>query len=232
MTEIKTLYLGLTACFVCSACAPPTPTDWELASRANTPAAYEQFVASHPGSTYAAQAMERIANVDMRKAEAALRAVERWHLEQLLPSGRVLHFDEQARARAMAERIGTRLILKEVRVKGFLKDHPPLVKGITFTETGLRTEFPHDGIMFGMDINNPIGADGRFELSVPLAMEGYIHRYSGKSELKAGESRWLIGEGAKFDRLSFAPIQDAGYVYVRGKGKVVLENGREILLGY
>ncbi len=54
-----------------------------------------------------------------------------------------------------------------------------------------------------------------------------IYRYAG--EVKMGPYTF-IGEGDKTNRLTFAFI-DSGYVYLRGKGKVVLPDGRTVSLG-
>ena len=42
----------------------------------------------------------------------------------------------------------------------------------------------------------------------------------------------FISEGDRFNKLTFAVIQDQGYVYLRGKGKVISADGSEKLLGY
>jgi len=55
-----------------------------------------------------------------------------------------------------------------------------------------------------------------------------IHRYNGKVVLENGYR--FIGEGDKYNRLTFS-LFDEGYVYLRGKGKVILPNGKIIKLG-
>ncbi len=55
-----------------------------------------------------------------------------------------------------------------------------------------------------------------------------IHRYDGRVEREDGYT--FIGEGDKWNRLTFA-VLDTGYVYVRGIGRVVLPDGKEVTLG-
>lgn len=42
----------------------------------------------------------------------------------------------------------------------------------------------------------------------------------------------LIKQGGKLDRLTFDLIENLGLVYLRGKGRIMLKNGKEVRLGY
>jgi hypothetical protein len=59
--------------------------------------------------------------------------------------------------------------------------------------------------------------------------DGSVHRIKGTITT---DTCTLINEGAESERLTFAVIQPHGYVYLRGKGKVILPDGREVALGY
>lgn len=54
-----------------------------------------------------------------------------------------------------------------------------------------------------------------------------IYGYDG--EVDMGRYKF-IGEGGKQNRLTFVLV-DVGYVYLRGKGKVVFPDGRIVVLG-
>lgn len=58
--------------------------------------------------------------------------------------------------------------------------------------------------------------------------EGSIYRFDGQVKL---DNYTFIGEGNKLNRLTFVSLTQ-GFVYVRGKGKVILPEGKEIKLGY
>jgi hypothetical protein len=42
----------------------------------------------------------------------------------------------------------------------------------------------------------------------------------------------FVGEGDEINRLTFSLIENKGYVYVRGKGRVISKEGKEVRLGY
>ena len=55
-----------------------------------------------------------------------------------------------------------------------------------------------------------------------------IHRFDGAIEINGYR---FVGMGNKTNRLTFALIENVGYIYLRGKGMVVLKNGEEVKLG-
>jgi len=85
----------------------------------------------------------------------------------------------------------------------------------------LETEYPGDG---------PLEFDERMIAKVPLG-DGSVHRYKGKY-------RWIVARGVyefvgdKEDPLTFVLLNDIGYVYLHGKGKVIFPDGKEIRIGY
>ena len=82
-------------------------------------------------------------------------------------------------------------------------------------------EFPGDRIPLLFGVPN-----------IPFAPSS-IHRFVGKVNLEIdGQVYSFIGEGDKLHRLTFGVIKNIGYVYLRGKGRVILKNGKEVKLGY
>lgn len=100
--------------------------------------------------------------------------------------------------------IGNRFHIKEIKPRCFSK----IVLRYTKTKDAMRGEFDED--RFAMD-----------ECAIG------IYRYDG--EVKMGPYTF-IGEGDKTNRLTFVFL-DVGYVYLRGKGKVLLPNGQTVALG-
>lgn len=74
--------------------------------------------------------------------------------------------------------------------------------------------------------------DGKTGMFSPPSGYDSVHRFVGKIEFKIGNVYAFIGEGDKLNRLTFALIQNIGYIYVRGKGKAILKEGTEIKFGY
>jgi hypothetical protein len=64
--------------------------------------------------------------------------------------------------------------------------------------------------------------------SINIWTQGRLHRYDGKINC-AGYT--FVGEGDEKNRLTFV-VLERSYVYIRGKGRVILPNGQEIKLGY
>jgi hypothetical protein len=89
----------------------------------------------------------------------------------------------------------------------------------------LTSEFPGDTVemRFGM-------TGGDAGITAPWGA-GSVHRFDGRVEMD-GIDHVFIGEGDKPDRLSFGLTKNVGYVYLRGKGRVISSNGKEVKLGY
>ena len=111
--------------------------------------------------------------------------------------------------------------------------------GIVFSEgpkegsTLISTEFPGDtlviGLGLGFTLNEPLEVTGE----IILEAETYnvqIHRFRNKVATTSGYI--FIGEGDDLNLLTFARLVNVGYLYLRGKGQVILPNGEEVKLGY
>jgi len=86
----------------------------------------------------------------------------------------------------------------------------------------LAMEFPNDRIPFSLGV-------GQSGTSIPLA-HGSVHRFDGAVRLIEGYR--FIGEGERPYRLTFGIVKDQGYIYLRGKGRVITPSGEEVRLGY
>lgn len=80
------------------------------------------------------------------------------------------------------------------------------------------------------DLELTVGVSGgQVGLSMPWGKDS-IHRFVGKVEITPKYT--FIGEGDDSHRLTFGLLEGVGYVYLRGKGRVVSKQGKEVKLGY
>jgi hypothetical protein len=139
--------------------------------------------------------------------------------------------------------VGNRFVIKEIMPQSEGSGSLTIMTAAATKERANRTylgrgyvgamEFPGDNIPFAL-----------FEVSIPFG-NGSIHRFLGNVKLedifylskvtgKVDGAVVFIGEGDEGDkrnRLTFCVLKDVGYVYLRGKGKVIT-NGKETPLGY
>lgn len=125
-------------------------------------------------------------------------------LSQPRAKERVPEIEDRLLRQLQTEGVGNRFHIKELKPRCYSK----VVLRFTKSEGKILGEFDED--VFGFA-----------ECAVG------IYRYAG--EVRMGPYTF-IGEGDKANRLTFAAI-DSGYVYLRGKGKVVLPDGRTVSLG-
>ena len=110
--------------------------------------------------------------------------------------------------------------------------------GIVFGEGSkgslkVSTEFPGDLLYLagglGFTLNEPMELHGQISLKEdPYNLR--IHRFRGKVPIASGYT--FVGEGDNLNLLTFARLPDLGYVYLRGKGQVILPTGDVVKLGY
>lgn len=115
------------------------------------------------------------------------------------------------------EGIGDRFVIEEIKPRDDGTECRLTIKEVTSLTSRYVTEFPEDKILFSMF--------GKPELWGKFS----IHRYDGR--IKYADNYCFIGEGDIMNRLTFV-LLDEGYVYVRGKGRVILPNKEEVELGY
>lgn len=84
------------------------------------------------------------------------------------------------------------------------------------------TEFPNDQFPLSLDL----------PVQPKIFGDGSIHRFNGEISMNRGKYQAIVGEGDRLNRLTFGLFKEVGYVYVRGKGKLLLKDGSEIKLGY
>jgi hypothetical protein len=81
------------------------------------------------------------------------------------------------------------------------------------------SEFPWDCLVYGFS-----GDSKGFG-------NGSILRFKDKVKFEFQDYSFIIGEGSKFQRLTFVLVSDK-LVYMRGNGKIIKKNGEEKKLGY
>lgn len=88
---------------------------------------------------------------------------------------------------------------------------------ITVVGPLLITEYPKDFIV-GLSPTLPLG-------------DNSVHRYKGERIMSFGNREYKFN-GDKDNPLTFVLLKNIGYVYLYGKGKITLPDGKEKLLGY
>lgn len=60
-----------------------------------------------------------------------------------------------------------------------------------------------------------------------------VHRFIDTVKLSYDNINYtFVGEGDKSSRLTFVLLKNLGYVYLRGKGRVILNDNKQVMLGY
>ena len=126
---------------------------------------------------------------------------------------------EQAIVREIqAKGVGDRFFIKEIMPQGGLPGSMTLVQSGAHS-LSVKMEFPGDAMPI---VNNQPSAFGSY----------CLHRFKGRIELDMeGDMYTFISEDDKLNRLTFVMVDRIGYVYLRGKGRVILKDGKEIKLG-
>lgn len=121
---------------------------------------------------------------------------------------------------------GNRFVIKEIKpdksdktvsltLTGHWKQQGPM----RFYDRNVVAEFPGDNPLFGI-----WGSD-----LIPARGNGSVHRFDGELKMFGYT---FIGEGDSLNRLTFAVLDGVGYVYLRGKGRVLAKDGKEYKQGY
>jgi hypothetical protein len=112
----------------------------------------------------------------------------------------------------LAEGVGTRLVIEEIK-----PDRPIKEGGLTIKGSGGSVIMSN---VFPGDLTPPDDF-----------LSAQIWRFSGDIQHGNNNEFTFIGEGDTFNLLTFAQIPDIGFVYLRGKGRVVFPDKTEIRLG-
>ena len=200
---------------------------WQETLQADKIEAYENYIKQNPQGRYVKEAGRRIAGI--REVESHLKTLKTpAQLEQLLnkypdQSGMIIPKLEAAiKNEIMQGNIGNRFVIPET---GNIVPDAAYAGSITLSLTGgtvmMHKEFPGDQIQISMQGTG-------FGPSMPLG-DGSIHRYAGNFVLFKHYT--FFGEGGPSNRLTFCLLKKKGFVYMRGKGRVILKDGRKIELG-
>jgi len=87
-------------------------------------------------------------------------------------------------------------------------------------------QFPGDRIL----MMNPFS--GGSESAQVLLGDGSIQRFAGKVSCGLPGGYTFTGEGDDLNLLTFGMLKGVGYVHLRGKGKVIMQDGKEVKLGH
>jgi hypothetical protein len=184
--------------------------EWLNAQKMNTIICYNAFVKSFPNSKYVSEAR---LNCEIFNLEDSLK--------KTINKNSVLKSIEESLKN---------IIFKTGYSKRFFIETPNFTSENTFPSSitlsafkpGFllkESEFPWDCIIYG------------FSGDAKGFGNGSILRFKGKVKFEFQDYSFIIGEGSKYERLTFVLINNK-LVYLRGNGKIIKKNGEEKKLGY
>ncbi|MBN2709510.1 MAG: hypothetical protein JXR46_10745 [Calditrichaceae bacterium] len=220
---------------------------YAAANKVNTKEGYEKFLSDFPENKYAAVVRDKIESLDQNYSEKLNSAGSLKDRADL-----ILQYPDKAKSvidniQDIAEiekmvhnypkiqntviPILENRILQQIREKG--SDDRFCIKNISTLQGPAHsiTLCQHEShYTFVEDFEGDKIYLRNFKERLPLA-EGSIHRYNGR--IVQNEINNIVFESNtdKADYLTFAVFKELGYVYLRGKGKVILDSGKEIQLG-
>jgi len=193
---------------------------WLETTKTDKKGAYEKFLESYPSSEYSAEAHRRLGfffAIDSANSTDAVEALIKKHQGETFVYNAIPKLENFLIDEIEMRGPSDRLIITALMPTG-----NEAITGVTFSEGDepetfkVSTEFPGDAIMLG---GSPFNTR--------------VHRYRGKVPVGGALDGYVfISEGDKLNLLTFAQIRRVGYVYLRGRGKVIFPNGKEVRLGY
>ena len=215
---------------------------WENAQRRYSIESYEEFLREHPQSEFKEQAKEKIEQIraanDVTKQEQELlvevkkeNSVKRYTIPNVplrCDDINVLLLGRNEFQILSLNCLSSYTSLNPVSVTIMSKNTMlEMIKDDDMSELVVRAAWGNLFYFKEFSTDNlPKTVSGDY---LPPLADGSIHRIFGT--LVSGEYKF-ISEDDKFNRLTFAVIRDRGYVYLRGRGKVISADGSETLLGY
>lgn len=227
---------------------------WDRTKQQDSIKAYQSFLNEYPASKYEQQAKETLEELEW-KATQESKTIEAY--EKFLKKHPSSRFASQAASslNSMREILNADTVHEiEVLIDKY-RDQPdvtePLVKKVEDTLVKeIQTSGPANRLV--LNLPKPSYSDGTIDISCDEEGRCVTFVLMGKpgepiitmtqnptwcvihfiGEVPMGENNIIIGEGKSPYMLSFAFIRDIGYVYLRGKGLVVMANRRKVKLGY
>jgi len=193
--------------------------EWKKAKQNNTVKAYKKYLSKYPNGSFAKKAKKYLEVLRILKTLKSSFQLEKL-LERYPEAGDLIvpELEHRIMNEIKNKGVKNRFVIKEITIDKTNTPYSITVKNEKKV-IDLVAEFPGDGqgvIIYRGYLSLISGTIHRFVGKIPLLIEGYT----------------FIGEGDKLHRLTFGVIENVGYVYLRGKGRVILKNGKEIKLGY
>ncbi len=214
---------------------------WDAAEKDGSPTSYEKYLLQYPGGNYSGSVKNKLSENSYKNILNKIEEDFVYRLTKSQTSAQVEQLiNEYSAYNFVSKGIENLelLLTKEIKTNGLknrfvIKEIMP-EPGISRSSVTIKpqkdgmalyeTEFPNDRLVFKRG--------GSFGIPEPsLFGEDSIHRINGKLTVGIGNYDSIVGEGDKLNRLTFCLLKDSGYVYLRGKGKVISKDGRDIKLG-
>lgn len=207
-------------------------SSWSEAARKDTVDAYNAVTGRHPDSRYASYARARTKAKQITTPEGMHQFLNRRGADTVEVFVSLPRFEELLVEDIARNGPGDRLVLTEgvpvlsTDTSYFSSDGSPQSMTLKMIPSGLlapQAEFFGDNLSCGF---TGFRRDERLRLRL-TASPGSIHRYLGEVGV---EKCTLVNDGDWRNRLTFAVVEGVGYVFLRGKGRVVAPDGTVIRL--
>lgn len=200
---------------------------WQKAKRINTIEGYQKFLGTYPHSEFISEANNKIAKIEeINNFERILRStltLSESEFEQFvsnLPaedSDKIVPILELRIQRDIVKKgIGSRLVVSGIQTKTASRS------SVTISDRGG---------FWSLDMEQLFDEIPQSNMQSILFGHRSVHRFSGEVKFANTKLPVFIGDGDKSNRLTFLLLKDTGYIYMRGRGRVVFPDGRTVELG-
>jgi len=220
--------------------------NWEEARQQGTQESFRLFLQRHPRGKFAGDAEKKLEKLDWKEArqfgtqEAYYEFLQRHPASSLITEIASSKLEELVdKYPGEMERIIPMIetsIMQEIANKGtkarFVINEIELGAGLQGRLTISAVDSANKILQFNCEFDGDRIPIINNEPRIPWA-NCSVHRYEGEVRINFDSDLFtFFGEGDKLHRLSFCVIENIGYVYLRGRGRVLLKNEKEVKLGY
>lgn len=207
--------------------------EWVSTEKEDSIEAYDSFITKYPLSKYSSQAKDKLnLLIEIKEANTVNK------IEELIKK-----YEQQKQLVRRLVWSVEDMILEKIKIKGYGKRlainlDPPRFEG--------KLEISCDSDMcWSSALINPDSQPGDFMITMSESPEWCVLRFNGNVPTSAFLTKWVkkqswketrreypkylfMGEGEYPNQLTFGFIKGIGYIYLRGKGKVIYPNGKMV----
>lgn len=220
---------------------------WKDAKKSYTSRAYEDFLERYPNSEFVAEARAKIKKLAAEEKARTQRLEEEERLRRTFAErkAKVASLLANASTSSQFEELLTsqpdmvEFILPKLERK-IVDDIIENGVGSRLVVSGIKTEtaspssvtISDDGGVWKLEMEQPSDRILQINMRPSIFGSGSIHRFSGEVKYDNIKLPSFVGTGDERNRLTFLLLKDTGYVYMRGKGRLVFPHGQTVELGF